>query len=151
MSSALSDSDTEKAGLKDRAKGTVAIGYESISRWEEDTFKAFVALTDFLRFTRPPRPKSYLAWTVPYQKISSWVHECKGHDKWYLADDQSLTRLRLIDCTGTPPRIVVAPEGCTYVALSYIWGGSKEVHFQVGDKITKNIPRTIKDSIKVTR
>jgi hypothetical protein len=50
---------------------------------------------------------------------------------------------RLIDCTKKPPLVEERAWGCTYAALSYVWGTTPE------DKI--DWPKTVLDAVEVTR
>lgn len=89
---------------------------------------------------------------ISYGDIERWVHESGSFDQFEFAAGRLPAGLKVIDCAGNPPEIVVAPGGCRYVALSYVWGDSTEsVSFREGDHLCAQLPRTIADSIEVTR
>lgn len=86
---------------------------------------------------------------ISYEKIKTWITQCRTHDPYALASVQRVEGLKVIRCNARPPMILSAPNPCRYVALSYVWGDSKEASFEEGDSIFGNIPPTIEDSIKV--
>jgi hypothetical protein len=45
--------------------------------------------------------------------------------------------------------VVVAPQRCWYLALSYVWGNQKPSVVQIGEKLP-SLPRTIQDAITAT-
>lgn len=87
---------------------------------------------------------------ISYEKLKRWLNENKasGH---FTADGYT-AGLKVIDCNADPPEIVEAPRDCLYIALSYVWGEcAQSVSFRAGDKLTKELPKTIADSVEVTR
>jgi hypothetical protein len=58
--------------------------------------------------------------------IRNWVLHCdSGHSYACKASDKlSLPNFRVIDCETR--EIMLAPQDCQYVALSYVWGTSKQ-------------------------
>jgi hypothetical protein len=47
--------------------------------------------------------------------------------------------------------LVLAPEGCRYLALSYVWGGNStpSVDLKINENLPNNLPRIIEDSVTV--
>jgi len=58
-----------------------------------------------------------------------------------------LRNLRVIDCIDNT--VVVAPRGCSFVALSYVWGGLFADSYVLGSPIA--FPPTIEDAVRTTR
>jgi hypothetical protein len=95
--------------------------------------------------------EAYTSW-IPYDKIKRWIRECEGHDCPQFGPADPVQKLKVICCTQSPPTVVYAPENCQYVALSYVWGDTKEKSYSEGDELQENeIAQTIRDSIEVTR
>ncbi|KAH6621727.1 heterokaryon incompatibility protein-domain-containing protein, partial [Boeremia exigua] len=87
---------------------------------------------------------------IPYDRIKVWINRCQDHDPHKLASGKHIRHLRVIRCDTDPISVVIAPESCQYVALSYVWGEAQEKSPQEGDILGAYIPQTIRDSIKVT-
>lgn len=62
---------------------------------------------------------------------------------------EKLTNLRVFDCENR--KIIIAPPGCDYVALSYVWG-SRTGGTEFGRAFDPNfMPKTVDDSVRVTQ
>lgn len=87
--------------------------------------------------------------TIDIRLIKSWLRTCEGQHreacKPILGD---LRDLRVIDCKRRV--VVLAPQHCLYVALSYVWGGAA-VPREGSASLTTTIPPTIEDSIQITQ
>jgi hypothetical protein len=83
---------------------------------------------------------------IDYEILRHWLRYCKcHHTKCTQTYDSIIPGLRVIDCTTET--VVHAPEDTTfhYVALSYVWGGTKS-----SGKDQDEFPATIRDAITVT-
>ncbi|RYN64440.1 hypothetical protein AA0117_g12464 [Alternaria alternata] len=83
---------------------------------------------------------------IDYEILRHWLRYCKfHHTKCTQTYDSIIPGLRVIDCTTET--VVYAPEDATfhYVALSYVWGGTKS-----SGKDQDEFPATIRDAITVT-
>ncbi|KAI1763822.1 HET-domain-containing protein [Hypoxylon sp. FL1150] len=81
---------------------------------------------------------------------SARVRECVAHCRTNhetcvrkLFPATSISRLRVIDCNDPMRKVIRAPAGCKYVALSYVWG-------YVSRSSSTQYPRAIEDAITVT-
>jgi hypothetical protein len=88
--------------------------------------------------------------SVDKDLVEHWLRDCKDTHEDCSPVQQSFSHgIKVIDCSQ---RLVVqAPEGCAYVALSYVWG---KAHSQVNSRsrdMAMGFPQTIEDSIQVTR
>lgn len=84
--------------------------------------------------------------SIDYAIIREWLQLCSEHPRGGCSTNRSknLWGFRLIHCASK--RVVQAPQGCSYVALSYVWGDSRESpHLNEAD----GFPRTVSDSITV--
>lgn len=78
----------------------------------------------------------------------SWMQnaiaDCHEHHPncFKAASGSFVPGLRVIDCLAgcSPPSIILAPDSCRYVALSYVWGPAHPAE----------VAATIKDAMKVT-
>jgi hypothetical protein len=86
------------------------------------------------------------------QITESWISVCsQRHRKtcWPVWTEQ-LSEIRLVDVRT---RTVVKYPGndCSYIALSYVWGGVKQERFQLGSELKSiRLPQTIEDAITLT-
>ncbi|KAH7466711.1 hypothetical protein FOMA001_g15884 [Fusarium oxysporum f. sp. matthiolae] len=83
-----------------------------------------------------------------------WNYCCANHAASCGEDNlSSIDSLRVIDCQTR--RIVDAPQGCRYVALSYVWGSSPSDDTSSSKKnagkVLPPLPKTIEDSMCVTK
>jgi hypothetical protein len=83
--------------------------------------------------------------------IKSWLSQCDGThgEKCQLQNRHYVRNLKVIDCAKR--MIVSAPPNCPYVALSYVWGPPSAQPSLASADLTAILPRTIEDSITVTR
>ncbi|KAF2993208.1 hypothetical protein E8E13_000282 [Curvularia kusanoi] len=88
---------------------------------------------------------------IAYDEVRKWIVQCQDHDKFNLGLGEVTRNLKVISCESDNATVVDAPQSCDYVALSYVWGGTKEASFTTGDVLGDDLPQTIQDSIKVTR
>ena len=89
---------------------------------------------------------------VNYNLILRWMKSCNdNHSAACLSQfGTPMPAFKVID--STTRRIVTAPEGCKYLALSYLWGHQsttkEQQHFSQG-KLDDHVPRVVKDAIEV--
>jgi hypothetical protein len=82
--------------------------------------------------------------------VRGWVQDCEDSHPCCTPEKQrSLRDLRVIDCHQRS--VVRAPEGCHYVALSYVWGKHRSLPLQEESYLPAGIPATIEDGITATR
>ena len=85
---------------------------------------------------------------VNFDIIRPYVEACKAsHKSCEPETSPRLLDLRVIDCVDNT--VVVAPIGCTFVALSYVWGGLSADSYVLGSQIA--FPSTIEDAVRSTR
>lgn len=87
-----------------------------------------------------------------WDAIRGWIHDCEtSHEACRLqATNTLLSNIRVVDVTK---RVVVTyniQERHDYVALSYVWGGSKQPAVALNVPFS-GIPQTIEDAMEVTR
>lgn len=89
--------------------------------------------------------------------VKAWINECV-HRHGVLCNPPTLDRskhvTKFIDCEQRT--VIPGSIECSYVALSYVWGNSRqaEVDAQLETSFSKlgtRLPRTIEDSIELTR
>jgi hypothetical protein len=101
--------------------------------------------------------------SVDMEIAKVWVTGCQMKHVSHCADQgleimsniRSLPGFQLIDCTTN--KIVVAPKGFQYVALSYVWGQPRaedgthiNAYNQLDETRLSDVPDTIQDAITVT-
>jgi hypothetical protein len=83
--------------------------------------------------------------------IRSWINICRRIHKATCGSIRQTSRqmvdFKVIDCEGRS--LVSPPEGCQYVALSYVWGSLKCL--TEGGRLQTNFPQTIQDAIILTQ
>ncbi|KAK4161754.1 putative tol protein [Cladorrhinum sp. PSN259] len=79
------------------------------------------------------------------QELVNECYQCHKSCRTY-ATGQVVPGLRVIDCSSSSvtPVVVLAPESCRYVALSYVWG-------KVCHDDQKPAPIVVQDAMSVTR
>lgn len=83
-----------------------------------------------------------------FNLIKSWMNGCLSEHGCERSTRMSSTpNLHVIDCHTR--KVVPAPSGCDYTALSYVWGRS-QTDVQLGDTLGI-LPKTIEDAIEATR
>jgi hypothetical protein len=88
--------------------------------------------------------------SVDVNLVEHWLRDCKDTHEDCSPVQQSFPHgIKVIDCSQR--QVVQAPEGCAYVALSYVWGkADSQVNSHCRD-MAMDFPQTIEDSIQVTR
>ncbi|KAK3320589.1 hypothetical protein B0T19DRAFT_243593 [Cercophora scortea] len=96
---------------------------------------------------------------VDWGRIGSFVKFCR--ERHADRDDihvptalRDLPLLRVIDCQHTPLVVLPAPAGCSYIALSYVWGNHtarKGSSTHSNDLADGEIPQVIVDAVGVVR
>ncbi|KAF2847269.1 HET-domain-containing protein [Plenodomus tracheiphilus IPT5] len=88
---------------------------------------------------------------VDFNLVKSWLNECKlTHSQCASTLTTPISGLKVIDCVSRT--IVLAPEDCLFVALSYVWGMSSQHPTSNTFSITDiPLPQTIEDSIEATQ
>jgi len=85
---------------------------------------------------------------VDFAIVKQFVEACKAsHKSCEPETSLQLLDLRVIDCVDNT--VVVAPLGCSFVALSYVWGGLSADSYVLGSRIA--FPPTIEDAVRTTR
>jgi hypothetical protein len=87
--------------------------------------------------------------------IGRWLSHYSDNHQLSCSREWSTTAAkRLIDCTI--PGVVVAPQSCKYIALSYVWGNQPQQTVTArasanGVLDLTELPRTVADAIELTR
>ena len=85
---------------------------------------------------------------VYFAIVKQSAEACKAsHNSCEPETSLQLLDLRVIDCVDNT--VVVAPIGCSFVALSYVWGGLSADSYVLGSRIA--FPPTIEDAVRTTR
>ena len=80
--------------------------------------------------------------------IRTYLEACEASPSFCKPESSTqLRNLRVIDCIDNT--VVVAPIGCSFVALSYVWGGLSADSYVLGSRIA--FPPTIEDAVRTTR
>ena len=83
-----------------------------------------------------------------FAKILPHIEACKAsHEFCEPETSPQLANLRVIDCIDNV--VVVSPIGCSFVALSYVWGELSVDSYVLGSQIA--FPPTIEDAVRSTR
>ncbi|KAI8651984.1 HET domain-containing protein [Fusarium sp. Ph1] len=91
---------------------------------------------------------------VDFNIIKNWLRYCKSqHAKTCTsvrnkAELNSISSLKFIDCETST---IVAANGMSYVALSYLWGGGANNIASFVTSLPSDMPKTIKDAMTATR
>jgi len=86
---------------------------------------------------------------VDFQEAKHWISHCvSSHPKCRAPARSALIDLKVIDCRYR--EVVSRPQGHVYVALSYVWGKPTLEDTQQFSKLSKELPRTVEDSIEAT-
>jgi hypothetical protein len=89
-----------------------------------------------------------------YRRIQNWLRTCtSSHDVCRPDWSERLREIRVIDVKHRS--IVHLPMNNSYLALSYVWGSSKQPSFPVSTealpfRLPQKLPRTIEDAMRVT-
>jgi len=85
---------------------------------------------------------------VDFAIVKQFVEACKAsHKSCEPETSPQLQDLRVINCIDNA--VVMAPIGCSFVALSYVWGGLSADSYVLGSQIA--FPPTIEDAVRFTR
>lgn len=60
-----------------------------------------------------------------------------------------LKQIKLVN-VETPQIVMCRPDGCDYIALSYMWGGVEQPSHKLGE-ILPTVPATLEDAMIVVR
>lgn len=95
--------------------------------------------------------QGYKTTDINFEIVKSWLEECdRSHNERCAGQNRQYVRnLKVIDCTKR--LIVSAPNGCPFVALSYVWGPPSAQPSLASSDLKLALPRTIEDSIVATR
>jgi hypothetical protein len=88
---------------------------------------------------------------IPLELLKNAIDTCETTHDHHCAtrDPDHLRNLKVIDCKRG--RVVPAPAGCRYVALSYVWGSGKPgMNIETTFKANQ-LPKTVRDSCFVTQ
>ncbi|KAH6666052.1 heterokaryon incompatibility protein-domain-containing protein [Halenospora varia] len=90
-----------------------------------------------------------LSTDIDYDIIRGWIDFCnKYHYKLCTSTQKpSVPGFRVIDCNDR--KIVPLPDGCEYVALSYVWGASPPENQIVKDLLLNRVSPAIADAMTV--
>jgi hypothetical protein len=85
---------------------------------------------------------------IDFVKVRGWLEDCRAaHLSCEPENSHLLLNLKVIDCVNR--MVVVAPIGCSFVALSYVWGqlpaDSQVLELPVA------FPPTVEDAIVATQ
>ncbi|KAK3371063.1 heterokaryon incompatibility protein-domain-containing protein [Lasiosphaeria ovina] len=90
--------------------------------------------------------------SIDFNILNGWLDYCKNHHGEtcgpFPGYPQRLPNLRVIDCETRA--IVTAPEGCRFVALSYVWGSQGAKDAGRRSLLPDHVPRTIGDALQGT-
>ena len=89
--------------------------------------------------------------TPDYSVIKDWFHRCDDlhHITCRPLVSEGLKQIKLVD-VETRQIVMYPPDGCDYIALSYVWGGVEQPSYKLGE-VLPTIPATLEDAIIVTR
>ena len=92
--------------------------------------------------------------SIDFTVLKGWLGYCRDHHSKTCgilpAYPKKSPDLKVIDCTTG--RIVNAPSGCNFAALSYVWGSShtrEQGTAQHWGFLPDNLPKTVSDAISV--
>ncbi|KAG6371920.1 heterokaryon incompatibility protein-domain-containing protein [Boletus reticuloceps] len=89
--------------------------------------------------------------TCDYSLIRGWLRRCNDQHPITCRPfmSEGLKQIKLID-VETRQIVAYPPDGCDYIALSYVWGGVQQSSFRLGDMLP-TVPETLEDAMAVTR
>lgn len=93
-------------------------------------------------------PYNLRSGSIDYEIPKAWLKSCNiSHaTSCHTSSPVNFRGFQVIDCNAR--QVVVAPQDCKYVALSYVWGPGNAFTYQV--KLPSRLPLTIEDGITVT-
>jgi hypothetical protein len=87
---------------------------------------------------------------VDMEAAHGWLADCKYEHKPCVAAHHVFKfGNKVMDCIER--KVMPAPESCTYVALSYVWGTGSHQDMLSADFADVNLLQTIEDGIEVTQ
>jgi hypothetical protein len=90
---------------------------------------------------------------VNWNHVKDWLWTCAQYHKSTCGTCEStasqLQGFNVIDCTTR--KIISAPEGCEFVALSYVWGSSKEATISDKYQLPADAPAVVEDAVLCAR
>lgn len=141
----LSEQWSSSAALLQGSKKVtvLSISSESDDRWPADHPGCLVALTR----SGDNDIQLILPSSINYDKLNHLARSCEeSHGSLCTASSfHQVSGLRVIDVSSRT--VVVAPEDCRYLALSYVWGQQPDII--TGDAL-RGAARLIEDAISVT-
>ena len=117
----------------------------------------------FVTSSRKPNPSVIHPRTIDpridFSIVTEWLSYCLcNHGALCTSTAQPTSGMKVIDCDGARPAIVVAPQSCSYAALSYVWGqpSTHRGDFTLKEAqnttyLPESLPCTITDSIAVCK
>ena len=89
--------------------------------------------------------------TPDYSMIKGWLHRCDElhHTTCRPLASENLERIKLVD-VETRRIVKYPPDGCDYIALSYVWGCVEQPSYKLED-ILPIVPATLEDAITMIR
>jgi hypothetical protein len=91
-------------------------------------------------------PRLFHSSVIDFSILRGWLQSCKAHSTNTCSPDvfalDHVPGFRVLDCITA--EVIEAPAGCSYVALSYVWGSGQQ------PLIAGDFPLTIQDAITVT-
>jgi hypothetical protein len=89
--------------------------------------------------------------TPNYCMVKDWLRRCDDlhHTTCRPFISEDLKQIKLVD-VETRQIVMYPPDGCDYIALSYVWGGVEQPSYKLGE-ILPTVPATLEDAMVVTR
>jgi hypothetical protein len=89
--------------------------------------------------------------TPDYCMIKDWFRRCDDlhHITCRPFVSEGIKQIKLID-VETRQIVMYPPDGCDYIALSYVWGDVEQPSYKLGE-ILPTVPATLEDAMVVTR
>jgi hypothetical protein len=98
---------------------------------------------------------------LDYERPRRWLDFCRSHQHQLherstrAATLREIPKVRVIDCSSQPYRIIEQPPSCEYVALSYVWGHSIQSeaapeYYVSENHLPNDLPAVINDAMEVT-
>ena len=90
--------------------------------------------------------------TPDYCMIKDWLRRCDDlhHTTCRPFVSEYLKQIKLVD-VETRQIVMYPPDGCDYIALSYVWGGVEQPSFKLGEILPTAVLATLEDAMVVTR
>jgi hypothetical protein len=105
---------------------------------------------------------------IEFPQVKHWLKTCKSEHGDHCKPERQLNVLNFKVVDVWTERVVVGPAGCTYIALSYVWGSTQPFRVQKADLIShqdslifservyarlvrQKLPQTIQDAMFVVK